>query len=281
MPASRMNGTSKVYLAPCQDASHPLSEWQKFSVNTTLAGQRIQGKDGRCLAVWQCETRWPWWTVLAPCVGEDSPDTVRAGSCAAGGQNWTVDEASGIIRAGWARGVWPGNGGQSSSADACLMNEGSNVEIDQCGWALDESRMHWTFNRANFTVVSSSTKQCLTIADGLEVYAGPLTGVGNFTAILFNRSPNTDTIKLPFAVSMLPMMCPPFGGGACGLPSPLIPTLSTLLSLPPQLLQGGAENTQARVRDIVNHKDLPVSTGSFSAQVASHGVVHVNLEFVQ
>lgn len=34
----------------------------------------------------------------------------------------------------------------------------------------------------------------------------------------------------------------------------------------------------ATVRDIVNHRDLGTFTGSFTAGVRSHGVVHVNLQ---
>lgn len=202
-PASALNGTSKVYLAPCQAQAHPLHAWQQFSVveSGQVGTQQIKSQDGRCLGVWGCKDRWPWWTSLAPCAGEDiaaEEEGTNAG-CPGAGQQWSIDLDSGTIATD-IKGGWPGKGGESASSSSCLMNEGSNVEIDQCGWAVDSNRMRWSFHASNSTIVNRATGLCLTIADGLEVYAGPLHGDGRFTAILFNRSPREDNVTLDFSV---------------------------------------------------------------------------------
>ena len=96
---------------------------------------------------------------------------------------------------------WPGQGGVYDTKACCLSAEGGNPELDQCGWMVDADRQQWRLSPAGapgaYLIVSALNDMCLTMNNNLEVYAGPLAG-GNATAVLFNRTPATASIRLSF-----------------------------------------------------------------------------------
>jgi len=96
----------------------------------------------------------------------------------------------------------------------------------------------WTFQSDG--TLKSGENSCLDIVGDLEVWAGPLSG-GNFAAVLFNRSPAMTNITAHWTDI------------------------------------GLAATRPAMVRDLWVRKDLGVYTGSFSSEVASHGVVMIKL----
>lgn len=142
-------------------------------------------------------------------------------------------------------------------AGCCLSVEGANPELDQCGWAEDPSRQRWSLSdrstsqgtattvRSEFADSGQEPNLCLSLAQDLEVYGGRLKGAPPHfalaTAVLLNRSPAAANISLQFE--------------ALGLDADQL----------------------YLVRDLWKGQDLGAFRGAFTALVASHGVVHVNL----
>eukprot|EP00054_Salpingoeca_dolichothecata_P021598 m.138683 g.138683 ORF g.138683 m.138683 type:complete len:461 (+) comp24042_c0_seq1:349-1731(+) len=229
--------TAKLYLANC---SASLALQQQFVIDK----DQIQLKaDGRCVEVWACQTLWPWWISVSPCksrlrvrTNKNNTKSYHQSTCK-GNQKWTVHSDGSIEST--LTGCWPHSGGQSSSEACCLSAEGSNPEIDKCGWMVNAKRQHWTMTSKG-QLKNSLNNMCLTLGGNLQVFGGPLSG-GRFTAVLFNRSENKETITVEFE--------------DLGLSSA----------------------TKLEIRDILKHVDLGSFVGSFSAVVAAHAVVHVIL----
>lgn len=221
------SATVKVSMAECQDL--PQQRWRIRDEAIVLDNTT------QCMEVWHNLTRWPWWVSTSPCNGLAQ-------------QAWHVDNNT-ISAHKLTHGCWPGAGGApGASASCCLMAEGGNPEIDQCGWMTNLSRQAW--QRVPSTVVpeatllrSAASGACLTQNAGLEIYAGPLAG-GNQTAVLLNRSPVEAVITLEFKALAVP---------------------------------NWGDDTTLLLRDILAHKDLGLYRGSFAAMVPSHGIVHINL----
>eukprot|EP00041_Stephanoeca_diplocostata_P012494 m.209367 g.209367 ORF g.209367 m.209367 type:complete len:700 (+) comp18979_c0_seq1:97-2196(+) len=226
------------------------------------------------------------------------------------GTNHSQPSTSGVMGLQWvpqhfssARACWgsPGSG-------CCLSAEGANVEIDTCGWPENISQQAWQWqdvdtDRAPPAVdrsrqpprlqssvhrlgaipttatsprqlVSQWNGHCLSLAGDLEVYAGPLqpptsahtesatatsvktvsSSVTAATVVLFNRSPVEANMTVVFSDLARTIGLTP--SGRCG---------------------SGNGGVPMAVRDLWAHADLGVHQGEFTASVAPHGVVHVNL----
>jgi len=96
----------------------------------------------------------------------------------------------------------------------------------------------WTFQSDG--TLKSGENLCLDVQGDLEVWAGPLSG-GAVAVVLFNRSPSANNITANWS--------------DIGIPA----------------------STSADVRDLWAKKDLGSFKGSFSSQVASHGVVMIKI----
>lgn len=232
--ATHTNDT-KVVLRPCDDGD----EGQIWSLDSS-EGRVRQGD--RCLTLWQCLTRWPWWMTVSRCTDEDEDELSEGSSCSAKDQQRFVmgGNRSGTIR--WDPSnkalakCWgtPGSG-------CCLSVEGANPEVDTCGWPANPSRQLWTWspdNRLRSSLTDSNQTLCLSLAQDLEVYSGPT--LDAHTVLLFNRSPRPSRMSVRWS---------DLG------------------------LRGGAY----AVRDLWKHQELGRFTDSFEAEVPSHGVVHVNV----
>merc|ERR1712186_22101 len=81
-----------------------------------------------------------------------------------------------------------------------MSTEGSNPEVDACGWPMDTTQQQWRLEDHNGAtrIISARRGLCLTLADDLEIYSGPLHG-GRATAVLFNRSPSPAAMTFDFA----------------------------------------------------------------------------------
>ena len=199
----------------------------------------IRGKGahaGLCATV--LAYRWPWWVSLLPCNGSDAR------------QAWLATPAGQLIATkAAAADPWPGAkcfAGKCAAA-GCLEVEGANPEVDQCGWSTNSSQFVWEQTPGGM-LRSAMSGQCLQGTSHAEVYAGPLTG-GRFTAVLLNRATVPANVTLEFS--------------AMGL-------------LHAGAKASGAPAARARVRNIVERFDYPgVYTGSFTAVVRPHAVVHV------
>jgi hypothetical protein len=96
----------------------------------------------------------------------------------------------------------------------------------------------WTFQSDG--TLKSGENLCLDVQGDLEVWAGPLSG-GSVAAVLFNRSPASANITANWSDI------------------------------------GLSASASATVRDLWARKDLGTYQGSFSSEVASHGVVMVKV----
>ena len=230
---------------------------------------RSAAAGGTCLTIWHCLSRWPWWVTAAPCGDRDHDREGNTAAAADGAKCSTSDEQRFAFNATSGSITWiptaykplcwgtPGSG-------CCLAVEGANPEVDTCGWAEDPTRQQWLLERSSssgsgsggggvttgrlrsaFADSGESADLCLSLAQDLEVYAGPLWGGRTATAVLFNRSPAANNVTLTFS------------------------DLCTAGFLPPAAAY--------EVRDLWEHKDLGTFSGTFTALVESHGVVHVNV----
>ena len=263
--APTMNGTTKVGLAPCADPQKDpqMARLQQWSRGGADDGTIRNGNDGRCLGLWSCRRRWPWWMVASDCsnstehkCGGQAWETVQAAAAAAAATNaGAADEADYKLRLVELSGHgWPSSGGVKNTDRLCLHAEGSNAEIDECGWSVDANRDSWQLPAAGDhttgTIRSALNGLCLTLSDNLEVYAGPLQappGTGpRFTVLMFNRSPEAAVMTLPFSE---------LGHDA------------------------SAAAGTANVRDLLTHTDNGTVTGYVMARVGAHSLVHLNLHF--
>ena len=98
-----------------------------------------------------------------------------------------------------------------------------------------------------------------------QVYAGPLEG-GKASVVLLNRAASAHAITVAFA----DLAANPAFQGAGGA------------SLFPYAGAGQQQQQQVKVRDLWAHQDLgSFGSGSYSALVGPHEVVHVVLELVE
>ena len=287
-PASKQqhNSSMKAVMRPCDDTD--ASQIWTYD----HASSRIYSATGpsRCLAVYQCEQRWPWWVVAEPCaplgakVDRKRSDSKAPACSTAERQRWGLATNSSAATAI----VWrPPPRGKAPSArcwgtpgsGCCLSVEGSNPEVDTCGWAADKRQQQWRWQphprEMGAGLATGSTLRavrpgdeaelCLSLAGDLEVYAGPLSpppgasGRHAFTAVLFNRSPSAANITLSF--QDLAAVDARAGLSAGGGES-----------------HRGASVSTYRVRDLWQHLDKGTYAGAYTALVPSHAVVHVNLE---
>jgi hypothetical protein len=105
-------------------------------------------------------------------------------------------------------------------------------------------------------------------AGGGEVYGGPLSGSGKYTAVLLNRAPHTMKITLHF--SDLVALLPNNGGNVGG----------NVVGKHVQPRRADDASMQYSVRDIVNGVDLGTHAGNFTQTVRSHAVAHLVLQSV-
>ena len=289
--ASSSSPPTKTVMRPC-DAGDASQRWvidgdgkrirsapsdsSNSSTSSSSSSSSSSGGAGTsCLTLWQCLQRWPWWLASVPCVegggrgGGLAAGTAGASCSVADQQSFALNATSGRIV--WAPvaakpdGCWGSPGG-----GCCLSVEGANPELDKCGWSEDPTRQQWAFRavgsggggggggggdgEAVGMLVSAFHDSgaegrgdlCLALAQDLEVYAGPLWGGRSATAVLFNRSPAAANITLDI------------GALASAGFLPAVPVYE--------------------VRDLWRHEDLGLVRGSsFTAEVESHGVVHVNV----
>jgi hypothetical protein len=242
----------KLVLQDC-DSADALQQW-------TLAGDgsgqiRSGGRPGYCAGVFQCISRWPWWISASACSNDPTSSgngttAAPTGCSAAAEQHWqwntTAADADGSLMLEWKPTGMKTKCWGTPGSGCCLSVEGTNPEVDACGWPANASQQQWEFTGSQQTgggsIKSRMSGQCLGFAGDLEVYVGPLSG-GNVTAVLFNRSPLAANITVS------------------------IPSLAAILGTASRVL----------VRDLWAHKDLGIFEGSFTAEVESHGVVHVNM----
>lgn len=237
-------GETKLVLRPC-NATDLTQQW-------TLSGDgeghlRNIGQPDMCAGVFQCITRWPWWISASKCANEEV--TATSDTCTPSDeQHWTWTETSDkAYTLQWSpmnfkhTNCW---GTPGSPEQCCLSTEGSNPEIDTCGWPSNASQQRWHFTGnggAGGQLQSEVDGQCLSFGGDLEVYMGPLSG-GRITVVMFNRSPISATMSV------------------------------SLLQLP-----GFPSGARVLVRDLWAHKDVGIFQESFSTSVESHGVAHLVL----
>ena len=133
--------------------------------------------------------------------------------------------------------------------EGCLEVEGANPEVDQCNWSTNSSQFRWGLSIDKPGQLRSHLSgQCLATADGVEVYAGPLSGKRH-TAVLLNRGTSAANITLNFASL----------GDKRGR-------------------NMGRAGERMKVRDVLLRKDVGVFQGVYTQEVASHAVAHLVLE---
>jgi hypothetical protein len=257
----------------------------------------------------------PTYGTTVPTTAATNSTTASPSCSAADQQSLAVDRAAGTIA--WhprstskIGSCWP------SAGQCCLSAEGANPELDSCGWALDASQQRWGVRpvaravagaaaataaaaggaaaaataaaadtAAAVQISSVHSGQCLSKCADLEVFAGPLSGSGartdaggarqatvagaTATVVLFNRSPAPANISVAFAdlhrafgfkyIYEHGAEAEAAGEGGSSLDSPLV---------------GGS---LVEVRDLWAGRDRGAFAERFTAEVAPHSVVHVNL----
>ena len=127
--------------------------------------------------------------------------------------------------------------------------EGANPEVDQCFWSTQKAQFAWDLSIDKPGQLRNQLSgQCLATADGVEVYAGPLSGKRH-TALLLNRGTSTANITVDFA-----SLADEHGR---------------------QMVHDGA---RMKVRDILLKKDAGVFRGAYAQEVPPHAVAHLVLE---
>lgn len=127
--------------------------------------------------------------------------------------------------------------------------EGANPEVDQCNWSTNSSQFEWSLSTDKPGQLRNQLSgQCLATADGVEVYAGPLSSKRH-TAVLLNRGTSTANITLDFA--------------------------SLGDNHHRQMEHNG---DMMKVRDILLRQDAGVFQSAYTHEVASHAVAHLILE---
>ena len=127
--------------------------------------------------------------------------------------------------------------------------EGANPEVDQCYWSTHSAQFAWDVSIDKPGLLRNQLSgQCLATADGVEVYAGPLSGKRH-TAVLLNRGTSAANITVNFA-----SLADEHGR------------------------QMEHDRARMKVRDILLKKDAGVFEGSYAQEVAPHAVAHLVLE---
>ena len=264
-PLAELSGvTTKVALEPCTSGSNDRQRWLVGS-NGTI---HLASNPDLCFGVYQCESRWPYWTVVSPCSLDNAapspslgvPGGAAAAACStAAQQTWAT--APGSVSVQWtpspesaSSSCWPSQG---PGYGCCLSAEGANPEVSVCGWPVDSTMQQWAWQdeggngAAASSVVSAHSGQCLTVAGDLQVFAGPLEG-GRASVVLLNRAATAHMLTVAFGdVAARFGDRFPLGAGQ-----------------------------QVKVRDLWAHEDKGAFLGSYSTEVGSHEVVHLLLEVV-
>ena len=212
------------------------------------------------------ETRWPFTMSVSRC-GADKEQPKCNGI--AGSQEWSSALAGGgsgqIVSR--MRGDPESNVRKQSlecegdltmnTSHCCMDNSGINPRVVSCDFSTGEEgdvplkAKHWELIGSS-QIKNTMYDLCLGVGGGLDVYAGPLAS-GRYTAVLLNRSPVLAEITVNFTDL--------FKSGIVGV-SPAVWCATCYHS----------------VRDVLAHKDLGQHSGSFSAKVRSHAVVHLVIE---
>ena len=131
--------------------------WQLRPVSGEGADLEIRAADGRCLGIYQCETRWPWWLVVEPCRTEAASGARGSTSCSASAQHWVWTEDGRLRSRLQSTSCWGGAHGLKGTC--CMDTEGSNVEVDECGWMLNASRQLFDYDNTTGLLRSRLTNQ--------------------------------------------------------------------------------------------------------------------------
>ena len=257
----------KLYLETCVSTAS-VQQWKLVNSSSSSSGgvvtlrSALSGESDLCAGVYKCADRWPWvislGTSAAAAAADDEPPTCST----AERTEWRLDTANATVgtRLVWNAPHITGWPGKPSGTGVCLSTEGTNVEIDTCGWSSDATQQEWFFDTNDATgegqIISAHNGLCLATIGGADRYVGPLTG-GKATALLFNRGVKALTISLSMD-EVRGVVGAEFGGST----------------------RSSRTTTTVTARDLWSGEEKQVdgATGVLAYTVPSHSIVHVRLE---
>jgi alpha-galactosidase len=197
-------------------------------------------------------------------------------SCSSGDarQQWTINSDGTIVNAD----------GRCLSVPGCSKNSGVQLTVEKCGSTstkCNSENEQWKYNSASGTITSSLSGMCVDLYDftGPTVQTYSCNGGSNqkwtYNPTAKTLTSNNNCLSIGSSGN-LEVWAGPLEDNAHA--AVLFNRAITAYNITAKWTDIGlAATAKANVRDLWAHKDMGVFTGSYSAEVAPHGVVMIKL----